>query len=63
MNRLFAPPNGAHLGIALLAFVARFVLGGIPLIGGVIAFVLLLVIIYQLVKVAMNMMRMRPTGT
>lgn len=61
MNRLLAPPNGAHLMVALIALVARFLLGGIPIIGGLISFVLLLVILYQLARVALNMIRMRPS--
>ena len=62
MNRLLAPPNGAHLALASVALVARFVLGGIPLVGGLISFVLLIVILYQLARVAINMLRMRPAG-
>lgn len=61
MNRLLAPPNGAHLAVALIAFIARAVLGGIPLIGGLISFVLLLVILYHLARVAMNMIRTSPS--
>ncbi len=57
MSRLLTPPNGAHLALAFIAFVARIFLGGLPLIGGLVSFVLLLVILYQLAKVAMNMMR------
>ncbi len=61
MNRLFAAPNGAHLAVALIAFIARLLLGGIPIIGGLISFVLLLVILYQLARVALNMIRMSPS--
>jgi hypothetical protein len=63
MSRLFAPPNGAHLAVALIAFVARAVLGGIPLIGGLISFVLLLVILYHLARVALNLIRTAPANT
>ncbi|NNF53541.1 MAG: hypothetical protein HKN03_03760 [Acidimicrobiales bacterium] len=57
MNRLLTAPNSGHLAMAVLAFIARAVLGGIPLVGGLISFVLLLVVLYNLAKVAMNMMR------
>lgn len=62
MNRLLTPPNGAHLGAALIALIARFVLGGLPIVGGLISFVLLLVILYHLAKVAMNMIRTSPSS-
>lgn len=62
MNRLLAPPNGAHLMVASIAFIARVLLGGIPLIGGLISFVLLLVILYHLARVALNMVRTAPSG-
>ncbi|MGI9594510.1 MAG: hypothetical protein ACR2QK_00035 [Acidimicrobiales bacterium] len=61
MNRLLAPPNGAHLVMAFIALAARMLLGGIPIIGGLISFVLLLVILYHLARVAMNMIRMSPS--
>ena len=61
MNRLLAPPNGAHLAMALIALIARMLLGGIPVIGGLISFVLLLVILYHLARVALNMIRMSPS--
>lgn len=61
MNRLLAAPNGAHLTVAALALVARMLLGGIPVIGGLIGFVLLLVILYQLARVALNMTRTSPS--
>ena len=57
MNRLFTPPNSGHLAMAVLASIARIALGGIPLVGGLISFVLLLVILYNLAKLAMNLMR------
>ena len=38
MNRLLTPPNSGHLAIAAVAMIARFVLGGIPVIGGLIGF-------------------------
>ncbi len=61
MNRLFAAPNGAHLVVVLIALVARMLLGGLPLIGGLISFILLLVILYHLAKVALNMIRTNPS--
>ena len=61
MNRLLAAPNGAHLAVAVIALVARMLLGGIPLIGGLISFVLLLVILYHLARVALNMIRTSPS--
>lgn len=61
MNRLFSPPNSTHLFVALLAFVARMVLGGIPLIGGLLSFGLLVVVLYHLARVAMNMVRTSPS--
>ena len=60
MNRLFAAPNSGHLAAVLVAFLARIILGGIPLIGGLISFALLLVILYHLAKVAMNMIQGAP---
>lgn len=62
MSRLFAAPNGAHLAVVVIAFIARAVLGGIPLIGGLISFVLLLVILYHLFKIAMNFLNTRPSA-
>ena len=61
MTRLFAAPNGAHLAVVTIAFLARLLLGGIPVIGGLISFVLLLVILYHLARVALNMIRMSPS--
>ena len=61
MNRLLAAPNGAHLAVAVIALVARMLLGGIPVIGGLISFVLLLVILYHLARVALNMIRTSPS--
>ena len=63
MNRLFAAPNSGYLGVALVAFIARIVLGGLPLIGGLISFGLMLVILYHLARVAMNMIRTSPGTT
>ncbi len=60
MNKLMAAPNSGHLAAAFVALLARIVLGGIPLIGGLISFALLLVILYHLAKVAMNMIRYAP---
>ncbi|MFW2381806.1 MAG: hypothetical protein ACN4GZ_08625 [Acidimicrobiales bacterium] len=62
MNRLFTAPNSGHLAAAFVALLARFILGGLPLVGGLISFVLLLVILYHLARVAMNMIRFAPSG-
>lgn len=61
MNRLLAAPNGAHLVVVFIAVVARILLGGIPIVGGLISFVLLLVILYHLARVAVNMIRTSPS--
>ncbi len=61
MNRLFAPPNGAHLAVVFIALLARMLLGGIPIIGGLISLALALVILYHLARVALNMIRMSPS--
>ena len=60
MNKLIAAPNSGHLAAVVVALLARIILGGIPLIGGLISFALLLVILYHLAKVAMNMIRYSP---
>ena len=60
MNKFFAAPNSGHLAAVVVALLARIILGGIPLIGGLISFALLLVILYHLAKVAMNMIRYAP---
>ncbi len=61
MDRLLAPPNGSRLVIIAIALITRILLGGLPLIGGLIGFVLLLVILYQAARIAMNMIRTTPT--
>jgi hypothetical protein len=63
MNRLFAAPNGGHLAAAFVALLARIILGGLPLVGGLISFLLLLVILYHLARVALNMIRFAPTSS
>ncbi|MGI9616489.1 MAG: hypothetical protein ACR2QO_26470 [Acidimicrobiales bacterium] len=63
MERLFAAPNGEYLGAAVVALVARFLLGWIPLIGGPISFVLLLVAVWYLARVALNVYRSSPART
>lgn len=45
----------------MVAIVARMLLGGLPLIGGLISFILLLVILYHLAKVALNVIRTNPS--
>lgn len=61
MERLLAPPNGSRLVIVAVALIARVVLGGLPLIGGLIGFALLLVVLYQVTLIAMNMVRTSPS--
>ena len=63
MSKLFAPPNTGHLAAIFVAFLARIILGGLPLVGGLISFVLLLVILYHVAKVAMNMIRFAATSS
>jgi hypothetical protein len=63
MNRLFSAPNGGHLAAVFVAVLARIILGGIPIVGGLISFVLLLVILYHLARVAMNMIRFAPSNS
>ncbi|MDH3681403.1 MAG: hypothetical protein OEV40_15805 [Acidimicrobiia bacterium] len=60
MDRLLTPPNGSRLVIVAVALIARAVLGVLPLIGGLIGFVLLLVVLYQIALIAMNMIRTSP---
>lgn len=57
MERLLTPPNGPRLVIIAVALVARAMLGWVPLIGGLIGFVLLLVVLFQVALIAMNMIR------
>ncbi|MGE0732994.1 MAG: hypothetical protein AB7O92_23005 [Acidimicrobiia bacterium] len=57
MERLLTPPNGPRLVIIAVALVARAMLGWVPLIGGLISFVLLLVVLFQVALIAMNMIR------
>lgn len=60
MDRLLAPPNGPRLVIVAVALIARAMLGWLPLIGGLIGFVLLLVVLYQVALIAMNLIRTSP---
>lgn len=60
MERLLAPPNGPRLVIVAVALIARATLGWIPLLGGLIAFALLIVVLYQVAMIAMNMIRTSP---
>lgn len=62
MERLFTAPNGEHFANALIALVLRFLLGWIPLIGGPIGFILLLVAIYYLARIALNVFSARPAS-
>jgi hypothetical protein len=63
MERLLSPPNGPRLAIVAVALIARSVLGWVPLIGGLIGFVLLLVVLYQITLIAMNMIRTTSSRT
>ena len=63
MDRLLTPPNGPRLVIIAVALVARVLLGWLPLIGGLIGLVLLLVVLYQVAMIAMNMIRTSPART
>lgn len=57
MERLLTPPNGPRLALIAVALIARVALGWLPLIGGLIGFVLLLVVLYQAALIALNMIR------
>lgn len=63
MERLLTPPNGPRLVIVVVALIARSALGWLPLIGGAIGFVLLLVALYQIAMIAMNLIRTSPART
>lgn len=63
MDRLLAPPNGPRLVIVAVALIARAAIGWIPLIGGVVGFVLLLVVLYQIAMIATNMIRSTPAAS
>lgn len=60
MSRLLSSQNRPHFVVIFVAFVARVLLGGIPLVGGLISLGLLLVILFHVYKVATNMMRTSP---
>lgn len=60
MDRLLTPPNGPRLVIVVVALIARAALSWLPLIGGIIGFLLLLVVLYQIALIAMNMIRTSP---
>ncbi|MEZ5234528.1 MAG: hypothetical protein R2749_17745 [Acidimicrobiales bacterium] len=51
------PRQRPRLVIIAVALVARAMLGWVPLIGGLIGFVLLLVVLFQVALIAMNMIR------
>jgi len=63
MERLFSAPNREFIAAAIIALVARFLLGWIPFIGGPISFILLLVAVWYLARVAINMYRSSPART
>lgn len=63
MDRLLTPPNGPRFVIIAVALIARAVLGVLPLIGGLIGFVLLLVVLYQVALIALNLIKTRPART
>ena len=47
--RLLMEPGSALLVMAAFAFLARFVVGGLPLIGGLLSFILLFAVIFGLI--------------
>lgn len=61
MERLLTPPNGPRLVIIAVALIARVMLGWIPLLGGLIGFVLVLVVLYQAAMIATNLIRTSPS--
>ena len=63
MDRLLTPPNGPRLVIVVVALIARAALGWVPLLGGLIGFVLLIVVLYQIAMIATNMIRSRPAAS
>lgn len=63
MERLLTPPNGPRLVIVAVALIARAALGWIPLLGGLIGFVLLIVVLYQIAMVATNLIRTSPAAS
>jgi len=60
MSRLFSPQNRPHFVVIFVAFVARVLLGGIPLVGGLLSLGLLLVILFHVYRVATNLMKTSP---
>lgn len=63
MERLLTPPNGPRLVIVAVALIARAALGWLPLLGGLISFVLLIVVLYQIAMVATNLIRTSPAAS
>ncbi len=59
MSNIFSSQNRPHLVIIVVALVARAALGWIPLIGGLMALVLLLVALFHTYKVATNVISAR----
>jgi len=57
MDRLLTAPNGPRLVIVAAALIARAMFGWMPLIGGLISFTLLVVVLYQVTRVAMTLVR------
>ena len=47
--KLMMEPGSALLVLAVLAFVARYVVGGLPLIGGLLSFILWFAVVFGLV--------------
>lgn len=47
--KLMMQPGSALLVLAMLAFMARFVVGGLPLIGGILSVILLFAMVFGLI--------------
>jgi hypothetical protein len=47
--KLMMQPGSALLVLAVVAYLARFVVGGIPLIGGLLSFILLFAIVFGVI--------------
>lgn len=61
MSKLLSSQNRPRVVVILVAVVARVLLGGIPVIGGLISLGLMVVILFQIYKVASSMIRTSPS--